>query len=125
MTRLPVEAESCQTVAEAEDLMKSRGIRHLPVMHGAHLKGIVSLEDILLARIDHGDACRRFPLEKICRHDVLSISPVAPISEVAELMLSHDTDSAVVVDGGFVVGIFTTTDALRVLQALGKKPHAE
>ena len=39
----------------------------------------------------------------------------AKIDEVAEQMLDRRVGSALVMDGGFVVGIFTATDALRFL----------
>ena len=46
------------------------------------------------------------------------VRPDTLVDEVARQMLSRKVGSAVVIDGGFVVGIFTTTDALRVLGAV-------
>lgn len=46
---------------------------------------------------------------------MLVIRPVDSIDEVARKMLERSTDGAVVVDGGFVVGVFTTTDVLRFI----------
>ncbi|MDP6721965.1 MAG: CBS domain-containing protein, partial [Pirellulaceae bacterium] len=121
MTHLPVESDRCETVAEAVRLMDAHQIRHLPIMTGSRLRGIVSQRDILAARLCHGDALDEMPLDSICRTDVLTVSPVAPIDQVAEQMLARHVGSAVVVDGGYVVGMFTTTDALHVLQALFAK----
>ena len=115
MTRLPVEVERCQTVAEAASVMEKNDIRHIPVMRGSHLHGVVSLRDVLEARIRFADKIADVSLEEICQRDVLTVDPVCPIHEVAEQMLERGVGSAVVVDGGFVVGVFTTTDALRVL----------
>ena len=98
--------------------MESREIRHLPVMSGSHLKGIISQRDILEERARVGTALDDVSLESVCRTDVLSVGPLTPISEVARQMLSEHRGSAVVVDGGYVVGIFTTIDALRVLEDL-------
>ena len=50
MTHLPVEAEKCETVAEAVVMMNEHRIHHLPVMNGSHFKGLVSLNDILRTR---------------------------------------------------------------------------
>jgi CBS domain-containing protein len=116
MTRLPVEAERCRTVCEAIELMDAHAIRHIPVMNGSHLIGIVTERDVLKARIEFGKRISVVSLADICQRDVLSISPVTPINEVVRRMLGRNVGSAVVVDGGFVVGIFTTTDALRVLR---------
>lgn len=118
MTHLPADVERCETVAEAMALMESHHIRHIPVMSGSHLKGIVSQRDILTARVRFANRLNDVSVEEICQQDVLTVSPLAGVNEVAGQMLDHGTDSAVVVDGGFVVGIFTTTDALRVLSEL-------
>lgn len=113
MTHLPVEAERCATVADAEQAMTAKHIRHIPVMNGARLKGLVSRSDVLAARVEHGDAVNALALEEICQMEVLTVPPTARVDEVAEQMLERRVGSAVVMDGGFVVGIFTSTDALR------------
>ena len=118
MTRVPVEVDRCQTVAEAAELMAANEIRHIPVLRGYHLRGIVSQRDLLEAELRFGDAARQMTLEEICQADVLKVGPMEHIDEVAGQMLERKVGSAVVVDGGFVVGIFTTTDALRAIQAL-------
>ncbi len=118
MTHLPAEIERCETVAEAIALMEKHQIRHVPVMSGAHLKGIVSQRDILTARLRYGGQLEKMPVEEICQPEVLTVGPVAAVNDVAQQMLDRGAGSAVVVDGGFVVGIFTTTDALRVLSQL-------
>ena len=118
MTRIPMEVEQCQTVDEAIQLMRAHGIRHIPVMNGSHLKGIVSDRDLLQIRLNDKHSGKHL-LNDICQQDVLSVSPIALVDAVARLMLKRKVGSAVVVDGGFVVGIFTTTDALRVLSDLG------
>ena len=120
MTRIPIEVERCQNVAEAVRVMKSHNIRHIPVMSGSRLKGMLSQTDVLDARISHGDALDSMQLESICNTNVLSVSPITPVDEVARQMLARKVGSAAVVDQGFVVGIFTTTDALRFLSELGQ-----
>ncbi len=125
MTHLPVEAEQCETAEDAVSLMQSHGIHHIPVMSGSHLKGVISQRDLLEARVRLGDRFPQTPLVEICQADVLAVNPVDPIDEVVHQLLDRGRDSAVVVDGGFVVGIFTTTDVLRfVADFFGQsKPH--
>ena len=115
MTRIPVEAERCETVQQAARLMEQHQIRHLPVMSGSHLLGVVSQRDILSARLREGDKVDAQPLEHICKTNVLQVGPLTPVDQVAAKMLDQQVSSALVVDGGFVVGIFTTVDALRVI----------
>ncbi len=118
MTHLPVEAERCQTVADAASLMESHHIGHLPVMNGSHLQGIVSHSDISAARLSYGAAADALMLEEVSSQIVLTVSPLTPIDDVASKMLDRRIGSAVVVDGGYVVGVFTATDALRCLRDL-------
>ena len=123
MTHLPVEIEEFETVADAERAMQQQGVRHMPVMSGANLKGIVSQRDILQARAAKGKDVDNMPLDQLCQTDVLTVSPVDPLNAVATQMLERRVGSAIVMDGGFVVGIFTATDALRFLcQWFGDEP---
>jgi CBS domain-containing protein len=51
MTGDPVTADADMEADEATEIMMSRGFRHLPVVEGKTLIGIVSLRDILRTRI--------------------------------------------------------------------------
>ena len=51
MTRDPEEASPDTTVEEATQLMLLHGFRHLPVMDGREVRGMVSLRDLAAARI--------------------------------------------------------------------------
>lgn len=117
MTHLPVEAERCETAKDAEELMGEHRIGHLPVMSGSHLKGIVSQRDLLQARLRLGSRFPETALEEVCTKEVLTVSPVDAVDDVVRKLLDQGAGSAVVVDSGFVVGIFTTTDALRFIAA--------
>ena len=118
MTRLPLEIERIDNVSNAKRLMELFGIRHVPVMSGLHLKGIVSQRDILNASLRLGKDIDDLPIEEICNLDVLTVSPLTPVDEAARQMLDRRVGSAVVVDGEYVVGIFTSTDALKTLGSL-------
>jgi CBS domain-containing protein len=49
--RDPVTATPDTTVEEAADLMLTNGFRHLPVLEGRSLKGMVSIRDVLASGI--------------------------------------------------------------------------
>jgi CBS domain-containing protein len=51
MTSDPVTVEGGMDAEEAAELMMSNGFRHLPVVEGQTLLGIVSLRDVLRTRI--------------------------------------------------------------------------
>jgi CBS domain-containing protein len=54
---------------------------------------------------------------------VFSVTPGQPVTEVAKVMVQGRVGSAVVIDGPWLVGIFTERDALRAL-ALGSDLNA-
>src|SRR6266545_6696558 len=51
MTRDPVTATPDTTTEEAADVMLTNGFRHLPVLEGRELKGVVSIRDVLASGI--------------------------------------------------------------------------
>lgn len=117
MSRLPHELSRLDTVAEARAVMADSGVRHLPVLDGPRLYGVISERDVPERGVE--GAIR---LEDICVRDVFTLSPTDTVVAAARGMLRRNIRSAVVVDGGVVVGIFTTSDALAALIRLYDKP---
>ena len=93
MTRIPVEVERCETVADALEVMNAHQIHHIPVMNGSHLQGIVSHRDVLQAIVDHGDAARAMALEEVAESNVVTVGPLTPINETAAEMLQRNAGS--------------------------------
>ena len=115
MNRLPIEVQATDPVAAAVDAMADHRIRHVPVLSGSHLIGIVSKQDLDRVRIREGRAAMKRAVGDVCTRDVLTVAPTEPVSHVAQKMLERSVGSALVVDGDVLVGIFTRTDALRAL----------
>jgi acetoin utilization protein AcuB len=119
MTPAPVSIALEAALSTAAELMHEHGIRHLPVMDGAELAGVVSDRD--LATIE---SLLPEEWQEICVAEAMTPAPYAvaaraPLWEVAKHM-AHEKFGCAVVTGehGEVVGMFTTTDALRVLADL-------
>jgi CBS domain-containing protein len=51
MTNNPITATPETTIGEAAEVMLTNGFRHLPVVEGRELKGIVSIRDVLASGI--------------------------------------------------------------------------
>jgi CBS domain-containing protein len=51
MSRNPITATSDMTIGEAADVMLTNGFRHLPVVEGRELRGVVSIRDVLASGI--------------------------------------------------------------------------
>ena len=118
MTAGPHSISSQHTLADAHRLMRERGIRHLPVVDGGRLAGVVSQRDLYLLETLRGVELARERVEDAMSDEPYVVSPDAPLDEVAEAMATRRHGSALVVERTEIVGIFTSTDALRALAAL-------
>jgi len=116
MTLAPQTADYHQPLSEALKVLRQRDIRHLPVLRDGKLVGILSERNLKVALgVDHGS----FKVGDAMMPDVFAVPPTTPVWEVAEEMALEKFGSAIVVDkSGAVVGVFTTTDACRLLAQL-------
>lgn len=115
MTPHPKTIGAEQTLATAKKVMHELGVRHLPVLHGGHIEGIVSSRDIALVERLPGVDPAELVVSEAMSTDPYVVAPDTPLTQVAREMAEHKYGAVVVMDGREVVGIFTTVDALRVL----------
>ena len=105
-----------QSLAAAKQLMHTTHVRHLPVLHGGQLVGVVSERDLDVIGALPGS--RQLSVEDAMVPDVYTISEDAPLASVAADMSRLKVGSAVVLKGNDVVGVFTAVDGLRALAEL-------
>lgn len=115
MTSSPHTIGAEQSLAHAHALMREHCIRHLPVLHGGKLVGIVSLGDLHLIETLGDTDVEKVPVEDAMTPDPYVVPPDADLRDVAATMAAHKYGTAIVTRSSRVVGIFTTTDALRAL----------
>lgn len=118
MTPIPHSIGSDQTLATARDFMKSHGIRHLPVLSAGKLTGILTDRDIKMAMGFQGVNPIITRVEEIALEDPYTVSPEARLDEVAADMAEKKIGSALIVDHGHLVGIFTAQDGMKALSEL-------
>jgi acetoin utilization protein AcuB len=124
MTHDPITIERGQPISLARRLMETHHIRHLPVVHAGKLVGIVSQRD--LQRVDSSIDLdqTRVPVGEAMTTAVYSVSPNAPLREVAEQMGARHCGSVVIVDSERkVVGLLTAGAGLRALSSLDSPPR--
>ncbi len=107
-----------------EDVMHAGRIRHMPVVEGKRLVGIISARDVLAASLsdaqDYEPTHRRAFLRWVVAGDVMTRGPATaapdtPLTEAAEVMCKRAIGCLPVVDeGGDLVGLLTATDLVRV-----------
>ncbi len=104
-----------QTLDTASRIMREHRIRHLPVLEGGKLLGILSSRDVhLIETLDDVDPTR-VTVEEAMSAEPYAVAPGASLIDVVRTMAEHKYGAAVVMEHSKVVGIFTTIDALRVL----------
>jgi acetoin utilization protein AcuB len=102
-----------QRLAQAHKLMRKFHIRHLPVLQGGKLVGVLSDRDLNLIETLRDVDPEQVLVEEAMTPTVYKVSPKAVLDEVVREMAHHKYGCAVVEDSGRVVGVFTTVDALR------------
>jgi acetoin utilization protein AcuB len=115
MTKTPHLIGAEQSLKTAHDLMRKHHIRHLPVLHGGKLIGVVSERDLHLVETLHDVDPAHVRVSEAMSQDVYAVPPKTPLKEVVREMAGRKLGSAVVVEGTHVIGVFTTVDALETL----------
>ena len=118
MSRLPSEVDRRDPLAAVVRTMREHHCHHVPVMDGPRLVGILSRQDLHEALLAHGQEAATLTAGDVCTPDPLTVEPTSPLVEVARRMVERGVGSALVTDGGVLVGIFTSTDALQLIARL-------
>lgn len=127
MTPFPYSVDLGETVATAIALMKEHHFRHLPVTEEGRLRGVLSERDVrtALGRNIGFHNAEGIRVKDIFHEDAFTVEADSPVDEVVSTMAERHIGSALVTKKGKLVGVFTSTDACRVLaQVLRERfPH--
>jgi acetoin utilization protein AcuB len=118
MTRSPHTIGRDQTLASAHRLMRQAGVRHLPVLEGGNLVGLLSERDLDFIETLRDVRPEAVSISEAMSQFVYCVAPTEPIQKVAQVMADQKLGSVVVRDKEQIVGVFTTIDALRALATL-------
>jgi acetoin utilization protein AcuB len=103
--------------------MRKAGLRHLPVLEAGKLVGMVSQRDLYFVETIRGVDPGENTVEDAMTEEAYQVPPSARLHDVVGTMAKRKLGSAVVVEAGRVVGVFTTTDALKILAELVARRH--
>jgi len=112
------------SLSKAEELFKTHNIRHIPVVNGDKVVGIISNADLLkVALADYNDddtevtstLYNMFTLEQVMTKNVATVLSFTSIKDVAEIFATNDFRALPVTYENKLVGIITTTDIIKYL----------
>lgn len=127
MTRDVITLEAQESLLLAQDIMELGRIRHLPVVDGRRLVGLVTHRDLLSASLSSLEACvaddesrkAHIFVRDVMRRDVKTVAPDTSALEAAKIMLEHKYGCLPVVDPEHrLVGILSEADFLRLAARL-------
>lgn len=118
MTTAPHTIGAEQTLAKAHELMREHGIRHLPVLTGGKLVGVISDRDLRLVESLKDVDPKTLRVDEAMTTDVVGVAPDLALDEVVQTMGAKKIGSVVVMQNQKVVGIFTTVDLCRAFAEL-------
>jgi acetoin utilization protein AcuB len=124
MMREPAYVTPEDSLLHAKQIMKRHGVRHLPVVRDGRVEGILTDRDVRDYTPSHcrsmdvfelGQVIDRLTVDEVMTRQPITVAPQMPVARAARLMLDNGFNGLPVVEHGRLVGIFTTSDALRVL----------
>jgi CBS domain-containing protein len=115
------------TLDLADDLMRVDRIRHIPVVSGKRLVGIVSQRGLLRAAVSN--MLRLAPgaekvwlagisVREVMASEVFTVHAEASIASAVEMMLMQRIGCLPVLEDGRLVGLLSETDCLRYLDRI-------
>ena len=125
MTKKIITLSAKDELETAERLFKENHIRHIPVVEGDKIIGMLSLTDLL--RISFADGVyedesevetivyNMFTVPQVMAKNLKSVSANTTIKEVAEILAKNEFHALPVLEGDKLVGIVTTTDLIKYL----------
>lgn len=124
MTTNVVKLNLKDELTKAEALFKKHKIRHIPVVSGTKIIGMLSYSDLL--RISFADAVYddeeidavvydMFDISQVMTKNIVTINEETTIREAAEILASKEFHALPVEKEGNLVGILTTTDLIKYL----------
>lgn len=124
MTKELITLTLSDSLYDAERLFKRHKIRHIPIVKGDKLIGVLSYSDLI--KISYVDVVEdesvdmpsvvydMYSIEQLMAKVVVSALPTATVKEVTEILSKQSYHSIPIVDQlGHLKGIVTTTDLLK------------
>ena len=129
MTKTVMTVHPEDYLVDVRKSMQDQGVRHLPVVDGGKLVGIVSLNtirdaapskatDLSIHEVHY--LLSKMKIREVMKKDVVTCGPDDHVEDIAKIMQTKRIGAVPVVDKGKLLGILTNDDMFRILmQMLG------
>jgi acetoin utilization protein AcuB len=115
MTPFPYSIAPSASLTEAQQMMMTYDIRHLPVCENHAVIGVLSDRELRAGLAWQASGSRSPEVGDICFREPLLVDLDARLDVVAGEMAARRVNSAIVMRADKLVGILTTTDVCRLL----------
>ena len=128
MMRSPVTLKPDDALTLASDVISLGRIRHIPVVEGGRLVGLLSERDLIgaaateifrLKQKQKSALLKSVLIKDVMKKKVITVAPDTKIKDAAHVMADKKIGCVPVVSEGALVGLVTTTDILRYVERLG------
>lgn len=123
MTVHPFTIPSTASLSVARRMLDAHQIRHLPVVDGGLVVGLVLDSDVRVLEILHTDLDTT-EVARVMQRDPYVVAEDAGVAEVVDAMATRKVDAAIVADGARIRGIFTSVDACEALSLVLRRADA-
>lgn len=127
MTKAVVTAAPDDLVVDVQKIMKQQGIRHVPVLEGSSLVGIVSLNSLRdaapskatdLSMHEIHFLLSKMKIKDVMKTDVVTCGPDDHVEDIAKEMQTKRIGAVPVVGKGKLLGMLTNDDMFRILMKI-------
>jgi len=123
MTAQPYSVNITQSLREVDKILSDHSIRHIPVVSGEQLVGMISRTDLERISFVTGvegnrlqtEVYDQFTIDQVMTKSVQTIDKEDTIKDAAEILSFGAFHAVPVVDNKKLIGIVTTTDLINYL----------
>jgi len=110
------------STAEARNAMRTGGVRHLLVLDGKWVAGVISDRDLGVRVASKGIRTEGLTVGELMTSNVVTATPETTVRQAANFLRGHVIGCLVVMEGAKPLGIVTTTDLLDLIGRGAERP---
>jgi CBS domain-containing protein len=133
MTTALATVQETDTLLDATMFFVRSTFRHLPVVRGRQLVGVITERDVKqhvpsvvsgISAEDYNSLLETTPISRVMSRTLITVRPEQSVLEAAKVLYEKRLGCLPVVQDNELVGIITTTDMLKVLTHILENPDA-